>query len=100
MAPTVWPGTGGIAASVVGTIAASPRNGAAIAAATRGGRAWARSAAPITDVTAPSAVHPPRCKDRPRRCDDQRHAQDGRDLEGVTAGRVGSPLRGLAESNG
>ena len=42
-----------------GTIAASPRNGAAIAAAMRGARAWASSAASITDVTATTIAPPP-----------------------------------------
>ncbi len=59
IAPTVWPATGGIAARVVGTIAASPRNGAAIAAAMRGARACASSAASTTDVTATTAAPPP-----------------------------------------
>ena len=59
MTPAVWPGTAGIAASVVGTIAASPRNGAATAAAMRGARAWASSAASITDVTATTIAPPP-----------------------------------------
>ena len=48
-----------MAASVVGTIAASPRNGAAIAVAMRGARAWASNAASITDVTATTTAPPP-----------------------------------------
>ena len=104
-AEAVWPAAGGIAASVVGTIAASPRNGAAIAVAMRGARAWASSAASITEVTAttiapPPPLHPPGGEHRPGRRGDQRDAERQRRPRSCSSGPAAGCGRAPSQLDG